>query len=172
MPRSDLAILRTRYLSATPACRKPSETIGHAGIRLREPHFVNMQNTNAVTSRQPDPAAACAVFYDGGCPVCSREIALYQRLSDGASDRPAFENIMAENAILPDGVSREAALARFHVRLRSGEVVSGAAAFIALWRATPRFRLLGRLASVPPLPLLLEWAYLGFLKARPLWRKA
>ncbi len=63
-------------------------------------------------------------------------------------------------------------MARFHVRLGSGEVVSGAAAFIALWRATPRFRLLGRIASIPPLPWLLEGAYRGFLKLRPLWRKA
>lgn len=136
-----------------------------------KPHLEVMQNANVAT-HQSDPAAACAVYFDGGCPICSREIALYQRLSDGAADRPAFENIMAQNAVLPDGVSREDALARFHVRLGSGEVVSGAAAFIALWRATPRFRLLGRLASVPPLPWLLEKAYLGFLKARPMWRKA
>ncbi|MCU0884459.1 MAG: DCC1-like thiol-disulfide oxidoreductase family protein [Beijerinckiaceae bacterium] len=91
-------------------------------------------------------------------------------MSDGAADRPAFENIAADAAVLPEGVSREAALARFHVRLGSGEVVSGAAAFIALWRATPRFRLLGRVASVPPLPWLLERAYGLFLKVRPLWR--
>jgi predicted DCC family thiol-disulfide oxidoreductase YuxK len=118
-----------------------------------------------------DPAAAACVFYDGGCPVCSREIALYDRLSAGQPDRPAFENIAADGAQLPDGVSRDEAMARFHVRLGSGEVVSGAAAFIALWRATPRFRLLGRVASVPPAPWLLELAYRGFLKARPLWRK-
>lgn len=118
-----------------------------------------------------DPAAACAVYYDGGCPVCSREIALYQRLSEGASDRPAFENIAAESAALPTGLSREDAMARLHVRLGSGDMVSGAPAFIALWRATPRFRLLGRIASVPPLPWLLERAYRGFLKVRPMWRK-
>jgi predicted DCC family thiol-disulfide oxidoreductase YuxK len=121
--------------------------------------------------KMSDPAAACAIYYDGGCPICSREIALYQRLSDGAADRPAFENIAADGTALPEGVSREAALARLHVRLGSGEVVSGAAAFIALWRATPKFRLLGRLASIPPFPTMLEWAYRGFLKVRPLWRK-
>jgi predicted DCC family thiol-disulfide oxidoreductase YuxK len=121
---------------------------------------------------QPDPAAACAIYYDGACPVCSREIALYQRLSVGAPDRPVFENIMAEGAALPDGVSRAEALARFHVRLGSGDIVSGAPAFIALWRATPGFRLLGRIASVPPIPWLLEIAYGGFLKLRPLWRKS
>ena len=124
--------------------------------------------SNATT----DPAAACAVYYDGACPICSREIALYQRLSEKAAQPAAFENIMGDGVVLPDGVSREQALARLHVRLRSGEVVSGAAAFIAMWRATPRFQLLGRAASIPPLPWLLELAYIGFLKIRPLWRKA
>ena len=119
-----------------------------------------------------DPAAACAIYYDGACPICSREIALYQRLSEGEADRPAFENIAMANAVLPEGVTHEAALARLHVRLGSGEVVSGAAAFIAVWRATPRFRLLGRVASIPPLPWLLEQAYRGFLRVRPIWRKA
>jgi predicted DCC family thiol-disulfide oxidoreductase YuxK len=125
-----------------------------------------------LTPAPSDPAAAACVFYDGGCPVCSREIALYDRLSEGQPYRPVFENIMADGAELPCGVSREDALARFHVRLGSGEVVSGAAAFIALWRATPRFRLLGRIASVPPAPQVLELAYRGFLKVRPLWRKS
>jgi predicted DCC family thiol-disulfide oxidoreductase YuxK len=124
------------------------------------------------TRAAADPHAACAVYYDGGCSVCSREIALYDRLSEGQTDRPAFENIAADGAALPEGISRDDAMARFHVRLGSGEVVSGAAAFIALWRATPRFRLLGRIASIPPAPWLLELAYRGFLKVRPLWRKS
>ncbi len=127
--------------------------------------------TNMISTARTDQGAACAIYYDGACPICSREIALYQRLSDGAADQPAFENIAADGAVLPEGVSREDALARLHVRLGSGEVVSGAAAFIAMWRATPRFRLLGRIASIPPLPWLLEKAYLGFLKIRPMWRK-
>jgi predicted DCC family thiol-disulfide oxidoreductase YuxK len=124
------------------------------------------------SSRSNDARAACTVYFDGSCPVCSREIALYQGLASTVADRPDFVDITHESAALPDGVSRQAALSRFHVRLASGETVSGAAAFIALWRVTPRFRLLGRLASVPPLPWALELAYRGFLSIRPLWRKA
>ena len=135
--------------------------------RQHRAHLPDMTSAPAAI----DPAAACAVYYDGACPVCSREIALYQRLSDGQADRPAFENIAVEGASLPEGLSREAAMARFHVRLGGGEVVSGAAAFIALWRATPRFRWLGRIASVPPAPWILEGAYRAFLRLRPLWRR-
>lgn len=123
-----------------------------------------------MTSSPSDPAAACAVYYDGACPVCAREIGLYRRLSEGSPQAPLFEDVAA-GAPPPEGVSRDEALARFHVRLGSGEVVSGAAAFIALWRATPRLRWLGRLASIPPAPWLLESAYRAFLRLRPLWRR-
>ena len=118
-----------------------------------------------------DPKAACAVFYDGACPVCSREIALYRHLSEQAPDAPAFIDVSSATGDIAPGLSRADALARFHIRNGHGELVSGAAAFIALWRATPRFRMLGRIASIPPLPYILEWAYRGFLKIRPLWRR-
>jgi predicted DCC family thiol-disulfide oxidoreductase YuxK len=135
----------------------------------RARHLVVMSATPPTIA---DPAAACAVYFDGACPVCSREIALYQRMTDGRPDRPEFVDVTrVDEASLP-GISREAALARFHVRTAEGEVLSGAAAFLALWRATPRLRLIARMLSVPPLPWLLEGAYRGFLRARPLWRRS
>lgn len=117
-----------------------------------------------------DPKAAAQVYYDGGCPVCSREIGLYQRLSATSSDAPAFCNVAAGTEPPAPDLTKADALARLHVRRTDGELVSGAAAFLSLWRATPRFRLLGRALSVPPTPWLLERAYRGFLVARRLWR--
>ncbi len=116
------------------------------------------------------PTPACTVLYDGGCPVCSREIAVYQHLSAQASDAPRFVDVTRAAPDAIAGLTREEALARFHVITGDGKLVSGAAAFIALWQATPRFKLLGRIAAIPPLPWLLEGAYRGFLKVRPLWR--
>lgn len=115
-----------------------------------------------------DPQAAAEIYYDGGCPVCTREIALYRRLAD--VDGPAFRDIAATTSAPAPDLDRETALARFHVRRQDGMLVSGAAAFLALWRATPRLRLIGRVLSVPPLPWLLEGAYRLFLRVRPLWR--
>ncbi len=57
-------------------------------------------------------------------------------------------------------------LARFHAR-ENGVMLSGAAAFAAVWRAIPLLRLLGLAARLPAIGALLEWAYVRFLRIRP-----
>ena len=109
------------------------------------------------------------VFYDGGCPVCSREIAFYRR----RRGTDAFEWVdvhCAENSLGP-GLSREAALARLHVRLADGTLLSGAAAFAAMWRSMPGMRWLGRALQVPPFGALAEVGYRVFLRVRGAWRR-
>lgn len=66
----------------------------------------------------------------------------------------------------PCPVKRDEALARFHVS-EGGRVLSGAAAFAAMWRAIPALRWLGMLAQWRPVELLLEGAYRSFLAIRP-----
>ena len=105
------------------------------------------------------------VFYDGACPVCSREIGAYRRLADGASLR--FVDVARE---LPEGLDREAALRRLHLRLPDGRLVSGAAAFAEIWRRVPGFAWLGRVVGWAPVTPVAELAYRGFLRVRRLWR--
>jgi predicted DCC family thiol-disulfide oxidoreductase YuxK len=105
------------------------------------------------------------VYFDGGCPLCSREIAFYQRQS-GAGSIAWIDLTTCEDAALPNGISRQQALARFHVQTVDG-ISHGAAGFLALWRALPRFRLIGRLLSIPPMPWVLERGYRIFLRIRP-----
>ena len=57
-------------------------------------------------------------------------------------------------------------LARFHAE-EDGKVLSGAAAFAAMWRAIPRLRWLGLLARNRFVLRVLERLYLVFLKVRP-----
>ena len=61
---------------------------------------------------------------------------------------------------------RATLLARFHAR-EGDRLLSGAAAFAAMWRAIPLLRPLGEAARFPPLLALLELGYRGFLKVRP-----
>ena len=111
------------------------------------------------------PPAAATVYFDGGCPICSREIGFYQR-QRGADAIRWVDITRCEDAALPVGVSRAAAMARFHVTTNNG-IEHGAAGFLALWRVLPRFRLIAQLLSVPPLPWLLERGYRLFLRIRP-----
>lgn len=109
----------------------------------------------------PD-ARACTVYFDGSCPICSAEIAWYQRR---AGEDVTFVDVSGDSAPAPD-LTREAAMARFHVRDENGRLVSGAPAFIALWRRVPGIRWAGRLATVPPIPWILERGYRLFLVYR------
>lgn len=83
-------------------------------------------------------------------------------------DAILWQDVMSSDAAPAEDLDRETALARFHLREADGRLISGAAAFIALWRITPGFSWLGRMLAIPPLPWIAEQAYVGFLKIRPL----
>ncbi len=63
-------------------------------------------------------------------------------------------------------VDRADLLARFHAR-EDGVLLSGAAAFAAMWRQIPVLRPLGLAARSPLLLALLERTYRRFLRVRP-----
>lgn len=103
------------------------------------------------------------VWYDGACPLCAREIALMRRL-----DRRGAISFLdvAAGADPSCPIDRAQLLARFHAE-EDGHVLSGAAAFAAMWRAIPLLRPLGLAARSPAVLRLLEAAYLRFLRLRP-----
>jgi predicted DCC family thiol-disulfide oxidoreductase YuxK len=119
-----------------------------------------------------EPEKDLSVYYDGCCPLCRAEIDHYRRC-EGA-DRLLFVDVGrgAPASALGEGLDREAALRRFHVRDADGRLVSGAAAFARLWRALPHWRWLGRLLDLrvlgmrPLLPVA-EAAYRLSLPLRP-----
>ncbi len=63
-------------------------------------------------------------------------------------------------------IDRRALLARFHAQ-ENGVILSGAAAFAAMWRAIPLLRPLGLLARNRTVLVLLEALYVRFLTLRP-----
>ncbi len=64
-------------------------------------------------------------------------------------------------------VNQAAMLARFHAREDGGPLLSGAAAFAAMWRAIPVLRPLGEVARNRVVLSVLEQLYRGFLRIRP-----
>lgn len=103
------------------------------------------------------------VWHDGSCPLCAREVALIRQ-----PDRAGRVRLVdAADASTECPLDRREMLARFHAQEEGGPVVSGAAAFAAMWRAVPLLRPLGLLARNKRVLMLMERLYLRFLRVRP-----
>jgi predicted DCC family thiol-disulfide oxidoreductase YuxK len=102
------------------------------------------------------------VWFDGDCPLCRREIAVLRRLDRRGAI--TFTDAADGQGVCP--IDREALLARFHAR-EDGVMLSGAAAFAAMWRAIPVLRPLGLAARNAIVLRGLERLYVAFLRVRP-----
>jgi predicted DCC family thiol-disulfide oxidoreductase YuxK len=105
------------------------------------------------------------LYYDGSCPLCTREIAFY-------ASRIGGTNLKLVDVSQGDGdtvhdLALEEAMRRFHVRRHDGVLISGADAFVEIWRALPNWSWLAKVASLPGTLAALELLYRGFLWIRP-----
>lgn len=104
-------------------------------------------------------------FFDGGCPLCSREIAHYRKLD--RAGRIRWVDITRETDLLEAaGLDLPGAMRRLHVQESDGRLLSGVEAFVAIWRRLPRWRWLARLVTGLRLTRPLEWAYGSFAERR------
>lgn len=113
-------------------------------------------------------AMQCTVYYDGSCPLCQREINLYQHLDEARSIR--WRDVSAHDTGHAD-LTASQAMARFHLRRRDGTLVSGARGFFEVMKTIPRLRWLGLTLSVPPVPWVAEGVYRLFLTLRPFLKR-
>lgn len=128
-----------------------------------------ISNLDRIARARPMTAdSRFTVYFDGNCPICSREIATYRRLRGGETI-DWIDASRCEAAALSDDLDRAAALQRFHVRGPDGTLMSGAAAFIEIWKRLPAFSRLARLCSGPRVLAILDALYGGFLRLRRLW---
>jgi predicted DCC family thiol-disulfide oxidoreductase YuxK len=111
-----------------------------------------------------------SVYFDGGCPLCRREIQAYQR-ADGADAYAWVDASQCSPEQLGDGLRRPEALAVLHVRQADGRLLLGVDAFIAIWQGLPQWRWLARVAGLPGVKSALKIGYALFLRLRPLWRR-
>ncbi|MDX2265261.1 MAG: DUF393 domain-containing protein [Hyphomicrobiales bacterium] len=107
-----------------------------------------------------------AVLFDGACPLCRREINFYRRLS-GAERLDWIDISTAPPGEDVCGVNARDAMARFHVVRADGTPLSGAAAFMEVWRNLRLFKPLAFVFGNRAGVWLLERLYRGFLRVRP-----
>jgi predicted DCC family thiol-disulfide oxidoreductase YuxK len=104
------------------------------------------------------------LFYDGECPLCSREVAWIRRLDK--SNRVVLTDIAATGFDPAElGVAQADLMAKIHARLPSGELISGVEVFNRTYEALGLTRLakIARWRGVAP---LLDRAYELFAKNR------
>lgn len=110
------------------------------------------------------------VFFDGGCPMCVREVAVYRRQSPADIH---WHNLALPALAIPTGADghqpdRAALLRRFHVLTAEGRWLSGAPAFTALWSRLGRpWRTLAAIGRVPGGLWVMDRTYDAFLVLRP-----
>lgn len=117
-----------------------------------------------------DTQVCSVVLFDGSCPLCNREIAMYRRLRSHGSLE--WIDVSAPQYSPPKGVSRETLMHRFHTITPRGELLSGASAFVHMWSLLPGWRYLAYFAKHQPLLFMMEMMYRLFLLARPWMQSA
>ena len=119
-----------------------------------------------ITKRSTQTTRSLTVFFDGSCPICSKEINFY-KMRAGAENL-SWVDVSDEEIPIPIQTrSREELMARFHVLSSSGELVSGGAAFAELWASLPAFKIFGKIFKLPILRYLIDVGYDIFLTLRP-----
>lgn len=111
-----------------------------------------------------------AVFYDGACHLCSREIEHYRKIVP--ADQVSFVDI-ASATFVPERykLDKHEVQKYFHV-IKNGAVFRGVDAFIELWQVIPRYRKFATIAKLPGFHFLLQIAYVIFARGiRPILPK-
>jgi predicted DCC family thiol-disulfide oxidoreductase YuxK len=103
------------------------------------------------------------VWYDGDCPVCRQEVALYRRV-DRNQLISWIDVVALSDDELPPGKTREDLLGRFHARALDGPWQIGVDAFAAIWQRLPVLNWFAFLFRLPILRQIAQLAYLGFLR--------
>ena len=118
-------------------------------------------------STQPDAVAQYSepfrpmVFYDGGCPLCRREIAHYRRI-DSAERLSWVDAVNKPETLAEHGLTLERAMAELHVLDGDGRWQRGVDAFLVIWQQLPAYRWLAKLVSLLGLRRPLGFVYRHF----------
>ncbi|MBY0470907.1 DUF393 domain-containing protein [bacterium] len=109
------------------------------------------------------------VFYDGLCPLCSREINHYRGAQ--GSDQICFVDITShEFRPEEEGLDSAAVHRVIHVKRDDGTTVTGVDAFREIWNTLPAYKWLGKVVGLSPIRFLMGLGYSLFVKVRPLFR--
>jgi predicted DCC family thiol-disulfide oxidoreductase YuxK len=106
------------------------------------------------------------LFFDGHCPLCSREIAHYRRRLAGDAEAQFIDITDPHFCAQAHGLDPKKVHRLMHVKLGE-QVLIGLDAFVAVWRRTPGYSWLASAGGVPGLHGLMKAGYHLFARVRP-----
>ncbi len=106
------------------------------------------------------------VYFDGLCPLCSREIDTYRR-SKGSAQLEFVDITDPKFSAEAEGLDTRAVNKHLHVRRADGSLAIGVDAFAEIWHTLPNYRWLSRLIRIPPVKFFAAIGYRGFARVRP-----
>ena len=105
------------------------------------------------------------LFYDGLCPLCSREVAHYRK--HAPAEGLAFVDIAdptfdaASHGLDPLAIHHV-----MHVKV-GDNILTGVDAFLAVWELLPPYRWIVRLARVSVVRWFMKLSYFAYARVRP-----
>jgi ubiquinone biosynthesis monooxygenase Coq7 len=105
------------------------------------------------------------VYFDGQCPLCSREIAHHRELTK-CSEVSYVDIAAIDFNAASHGVDSRRVQEVLHVKV-GDEMRTGIDAVIAMWDAVPAYRWLARLTRLPGVYSVARLGYWGFARFRP-----
>lgn len=101
------------------------------------------------------------LFFDGGCPLCQKEIAHYQKLDSDA--RVEWIDITQDRDRLASlDLSYQQTMRYIHGVTSEGEIQKGVSAFVMVWNELPYYRWLAKIVTALKLQSALDFLYLRF----------
>ena len=110
------------------------------------------------------------IYFDGLCPLCSREINHYRQTK--GSEKLIFIDI-TDSSFNPqkEGLDPLKVHHVLHVKDSNGNVYTAVDAFIHIWRLLPNYNWLAHIVSNPFIKILITPFYYLFAKFRPQLQK-
>lgn len=122
-----------------------------------------------------DKQSITCVFYDGACPLCSKEVKLYKKLAANDRLRGEYNDAdikwidisKSQTELKEEGIQYADAMQLMHVKDASGIHQVGIDAVLTVWDQIPYYRKLSTLLkTVPVIYPFLDKAYRFFAQHR------
>ncbi len=116
------------------------------------------------------PSSKLKVFYDGLCPVCSKEIDIYRR-KDKSSQIDFIDITTSRFDSKAEKLDPDHVMKVFHVKTAQGNIITGVDGFVEIWKTLGIFKPLQNMTQSPITRPLFDWGYVLFTKIRPFLRR-